>query len=62
MRPVTATRRSGTLEGANTILAVHPEVAGASIHAAAIPGNEAGVRRFLAADAGNATATGGPRE
>lgn len=52
---------SGALEGAEAILAAHPEVATSSIHAAAILGDDHGVRRFLALDAANATSTGGPR-
>ncbi len=51
----------GPLEPAEAILAAHPEIASGSIHAAAILGDDATVRRFLAQDAGNATAKGGPR-
>jgi len=51
---------SGTLERAEAILAAHPGVASSDIHAAAILGDEAGVRRFLALNPGNATAKGGP--
>jgi ankyrin repeat protein len=40
----------GPLEQAEAILAAHPEIAQASIHAAAILGDDAAVRRFLAAD------------
>ncbi len=40
----------GPLEPAEAILAAHPEIAQASIHAAAILGDDAAVRRFLAAD------------
>ena len=61
MGPLDSGRASGTLERANAILAAHPEVTSGDIHAAAILGDEAGVRRFLAIDAGNATARGGPR-
>jgi len=50
----------GSLERAEAILAAHPEVAGSDIHAAAILGDDAAVRRFLAVDPGNATAKGGP--
>jgi hypothetical protein len=53
---------SGTLERADSILAEHPEVARASIHTAAILGDESGVRSFLARDDASATATGGPTE
>jgi ankyrin repeat protein len=52
---------SGTLERAEAILAENPEVATGDIHAAAILGDDATVRRFLCLDAGNATAKGGPR-
>ncbi|MGB9464144.1 MAG: ankyrin repeat domain-containing protein [Candidatus Acidiferrum sp.] len=52
---------SGTLERAEAILAAHPEVAGSDIYTAAILGDAATVRRFLALDARNATAKGGPR-
>lgn len=51
---------SGTLDEARAILAAHPEVSGSSIYVAAILGNEAGVRRFLALDPGAATTPGGP--
>jgi ankyrin repeat protein len=58
--PRDAWHASGTLERAEAILAAHPGVAAANIHTAAILGNPALVRRFLAVDAGNATAKGGP--
>lgn len=48
------------LERAEAILASHPEVASCDIHAAAILGDDAAVRRFLALDSGNATATSEP--
>lgn len=51
---------SGTLERAEAILAEHPEVASSNIYTAAILGNSAAVRRFLAIDARNATTKGGP--
>jgi ankyrin repeat protein len=51
----------GTLERAEAILAAHLEVASSDIHTAAILGDDVAVRRFLALDAGNATAKGGPR-
>jgi ankyrin repeat protein len=51
---------SGTLEEAELILAQYPQVRRATIHAAAILADEAGVRDFLARDAANATAKGGP--
>ncbi len=52
---------SGTLELAERLLREHPEVATASIHAAAILGDAEAVERFLAADSADATAQGGPR-
>jgi ankyrin repeat protein len=51
---------SGTLERAEAILATHPAIATSDIHAAAVLGDNATVRGFLALDAGNATAKGGP--
>jgi ankyrin repeat protein len=51
---------SGTLEPAEAILAAYPEVAHSDIHTTAILGDAAAVRRFLALDAQNATAKGGP--
>jgi ankyrin repeat protein len=59
--PTDASHASGTLERAEAIRAAHPDVAAASIHTAAILGDDVGVRRFLAADASSATSTGGPR-
>ena len=53
---------SGTLEEAEMILARYPDVARAIVHTAAIRADEAGVRQFLARDAGSATAKGGPYE
>ena len=53
---------SGTLEEAEAILAREPGAAGANIYTAAVLGDEAAVRRFLSADAGLATAQGGPHE
>lgn len=50
----------GSLDRAEAILAAHPEVASSDIHTAAILGDDAAVRRFLALDAGNATVKGGP--
>ena len=51
---------SGTLDAAQAILAREPHAAEENVFTAAALGDEAGVRRFLAADAKNATATGGP--
>jgi ankyrin repeat protein len=53
---------SGTLDRAEAILAAHPEVANKNIYTAAILGDDAGVRRFLARDAKSATAKGGPHD
>ncbi len=58
--PRDAWHASGTLERAEAILAAHPNVAGRNIHSAAVLGDAAGVRRFLALDARNATTKGGP--
>src|SRR5258706_5347208 len=59
--PLDAGHASGTLERAEAILAAHPQIATHDIHAAAILGDDASVRRFLEVDRGNATAKGGPR-
>src|SRR5207253_2106329 len=59
--PLDRGHASGTLELAESIRAAYPEVAAANVHAAAILGDDAAVRRFLARDAGAATAKGGPR-
>jgi ankyrin repeat protein len=58
--PVDGAHASGTLEEAQAILEAHPDVAGALIHTAAILGDDAAVRRFLAGDPASATAKGGP--
>ncbi|HEV7519994.1 MAG TPA: ankyrin repeat domain-containing protein [Candidatus Angelobacter sp.] len=50
----------GTLEAAEAILAAHPEIARESIHVAAILGDDAAVRRFIAADSRNVTKTEAP--
>src|SRR5438128_678793 len=59
--PLDSGHASGTLDRAEAILAAHPEIATSSIHAAAVLGDDAAVRRSLAFDAGNATVKGGPR-
>lgn len=59
--PLDRGHASGTLEEADAILAAHPAVAAASIHTAAVLGDEDAVRRFLARDPAQATAKGGPR-
>lgn len=58
--PMDALHVSGTLERAEAIRAGNPEVESASIHTAAVLGDDAGVRRFLGADPASATAKGGP--
>jgi len=60
--PLDSGHASGTLERAEAILAAHPGIASSSVHAAAILGDDAGVRRFIELDAGNATAKGGPHD
>jgi ankyrin repeat protein len=60
--PRDAGHASGTLARAEAIRAAHPGVATANVHTAAILGDEASVRRFLAADRASATAQGGPYE
>lgn len=47
----------GTSQLADELLAAHPELAASDIHTAAILGDDAAVRRFLAADPSRATAT-----
>jgi len=50
----------GTLEPAQEILSAHPEVASASIHAAAVLGDDSAVERFIALDKNNAIAVAPP--
>jgi hypothetical protein len=52
----------GTLEASRALLAAHPEVSGATIHVAAVLGDNAAVRRFIAAVPSMAVAKGGPHE
>lgn len=52
---------SGTLDEAGMILARYPNVAQASIYAAAVLADEATIRAYLARDATGATEKGGPR-
>ncbi len=59
--PLDSGHASRTLDQAQSILAEHPEVASSNIHAAAILGEDGGVRRFLERDPTAATAKGGPR-
>jgi ankyrin repeat protein len=58
--PLDAAHASGTLARAEAILAEHPDVSRASIHAAAILGDDATVRDFIARDVTLATQQGGP--
>lgn len=60
--PLDSGHATGTLERAESIRAAHSEVATSTIHAAAILGDDATVRRFIELDARNATAKGGPRD
>lgn len=50
----------GTLDRANEILERHPELASSDIHTAAVLGDEAGVRRFIAEDPENVNAKSPP--
>jgi ankyrin repeat protein len=52
----------GSLDRANTLLASHPELANRDIHLAAIVGDDAAVRGFLARDPASVTAKSGPHE
>ncbi len=58
--PRDASHASGTLELAKSLLAARPDLASSDIHSAAILGDDAAVRRFIAADPSSATAKGGP--
>ena len=58
---ITAAFWHGSVDGANAVLAAHPEVASTDVHTAAMLGDDLAVRRFLAADATQATARSGPR-
>ncbi len=58
--PRDAAHASGTLDDAQALLAAHPDIATAGIHAAAILGDDRALSSWLARDAGTATATGGP--
>src|SRR5688572_22328278 len=59
--PLDGGHGSGTLERAQAIVASHPELVTSSIHAAAVLGEDAVVRRFVERDRANATIKGGPR-
>ncbi|MBL0172185.1 MAG: ankyrin repeat domain-containing protein [Gemmatimonadaceae bacterium] len=58
--PQDADHASGTLDRANELLAMHPQVAGANIYTAAVLGDEALVLGTLANDPRAATTKGGP--
>jgi hypothetical protein len=49
----------GSLDRVEAILAEHPEIAAADIYTAALVGDDATLRRFLAEDPASATAAGG---
>lgn len=51
---------SGSLDEAKAILSDHPEIAAASIHTAAVLGNDSAVIQFLRGNPATATARGGP--
>ena len=51
---------SGTVDRAKILLAENPEIANASVHTAAVLGNDSAVRQFLQIDPRNATTKGGP--
>jgi ankyrin repeat protein len=57
---ITASVWHGSLDDARAILAAHPGIASRDIHTAALLGDDAAVRRFLALDPGDATAKAGP--
>ncbi|MGQ0737291.1 MAG: ankyrin repeat domain-containing protein [Acidobacteriota bacterium] len=59
--PLEGGHATGTLDAANAILAMHPEVAASSVHAAAVLGDAATVRQLLQADPSQATVTAAPR-
>ncbi len=50
----------GSLEHAEAILKAHPELASSDIHTAAVLGDDAAVRRFIAQDSKHVTATSPP--
>jgi ankyrin repeat protein len=59
-RFIEASTWHGSLERAEAILSEHPEIAEASIHAAAVLGDDATVRRFIERDPSSATAKAAP--
>jgi ankyrin repeat protein len=60
--PLSGGHASGTLERAEALLSAHPELASASVHTAAILGEDVAVRRLVEADVKHAILKGGPRE
>lgn len=50
----------GSIEPAEEVLSAHPEVASASIHAAAVLGDDSALERFIALENNNATASAPP--
>jgi ankyrin repeat protein len=59
--PIEGGHGTGTLDQSEHLLRLHPSIATANIYTAAILGDEATVRQFLAKDPGLATTRGGPR-
>ncbi len=59
--PLDSGHSSGTLDQAEAILALHPEVAASDVHTAAILGDDAAVRRYLGLDQSRATEKAAPR-
>jgi ankyrin repeat protein len=51
---------AGTLAEAESLVAAHPDLAGADVHAAAVLGDDRQVRRFIAADPACVRQRGGP--
>jgi hypothetical protein len=57
--PLDSGHATGALERANALLARNPGLGASNIHTAAISGDDATVRRFLALDRANATSEAG---
>lgn len=60
--PLDAGHASGTLDRAHALLLANPDIGTTSIHAAAILGDDAEVRRWINLNASSATTKGGPHE
>src|SRR3954471_15651473 len=58
--PRDASHASGTLDQAREILARHPDIASADLYVAAILGDDARVRHFIARDKESVSRKGGP--